>query len=61
MKVHDIVQKAVTKTISKKNAQRQSDWRRRLYKYLRKEREVKSKGEWERYIEFRVSENSKKR
>ena len=60
--VHNIVQELVIKTIPKrKKCKKQNGCLRRLYKYLRKEREVKSKGEWERYIEFRVSENSKKR
>ena len=48
MEVHNIVQKVVTKTIPKKRkCKKQSDCLRRSYKQLRKE--VKGKGERERY------------
>ena len=50
--VHNIVQKAVIKTIPKeKNAKRQNSCLRRPYKQLRKEK-LKAKGEKERYTNF---------
>ena len=51
--VHNIVQELVIKTTpKKKKCKKQNGCLRRLYKYLRKEREVKSKGEWERYTQL---------
>ena len=48
--VHDIVQEAVIKTITRKrNAKRQNDCQRKPYKYLRKEEKLKIKVK-ERYI-----------
>ena len=51
--VHNIVQELVIKTTpKKKKCKKQNGCLRRLYKYLRKEREVKSKGEWGRYTQL---------
>ena len=51
--VHNIVQESVIKTIpKKKKCKKQNGCLRRLYKYLRKERELKSKGEFERYTQL---------
>ena len=53
MKVHNIVQEAMTKTIPKKKKCKKAKWfLRRVYKQLRKERESKDKGERERYTQM---------
>ena len=62
MEVHDIVQEAVIKTIPKKKKRKKSKWlsEENLQRAV-KRREVKSKGEKERYTPFecRVPKNSK--
>ena len=50
MKVHTIVQKAVTKTIPKKNKCKKANWlSEEALQIVEKRREVKSKGEKGRY------------
>ena len=50
IEVQDTVQEEVIKTIPKKKKCKKSNWlSQRPYKWLRKRREVKSKGEKERY------------
>ena len=50
MEVHDIVQEAVTKTISKKKECKKAKWlSKEALQIAVKRREVKSKGEKERY------------
>ena len=64
MEVQDIVQEAVIKTIPKggKNAKRQNGLSEKALQIAEKRREVKSKGEKERYIHLsRVPKNSKER
>ena len=66
MKVHDIVQEAVIKTISKKKKYKKAKWlSEEALKIAVKRREMKSKGEKERYIhlnaEFqRIAKREKK-
>ena len=60
--VHNIVQESVIKTIpKKKKCKKQNGCLRRLYKYLRKERELKSKGEFERYTQLNTGFQRKAR
>ena len=64
--IHDIVQKAVIKTIPKKKKCKNAKWlSEKALQITEKRREVKGKGEKERYAEFefecRVSKNSKER
>ena len=66
MEVHDIVQEAVIKTIPKKMKCKKAKWlSEEALQITEKRREVKGKGEKERYAEFefecRVSKNSKER
>ena len=50
MKVHDIVQEAVSKTISKKNKFKKAKWlSEEALQIAEKRREAKGKGEKERY------------
>ena len=61
--VHDIVQEAVIKTISKKRKFKKAKWlSKEALQIAEKRREAKSKGEKERYLfECRVPKNSKER
>ena len=60
--VHDIVQEAVIKTILKKKTCKKAKWLSEEALQIAEEREVKSKGEKERYpFECRVPKNSKER
>ena len=64
MEVHDIVQETGIKTISKKKKCKKAKWlSEEALQIAVKRREVKSKGEKERYTttECRVPENSKER
>ena len=63
MEVHDTVQEAGFKTISKKQKCKKAKWSSEEgLKISEKRREAKGKGERERYpTECRVSENRKKR
>ena len=64
VEVHNIVQEAVIKTIPKKKKCRKAKWlsEEALQTAMKKKREVKGKGEKERYpFECRVSKNGKER
>ena len=63
MKVHDIVQEAVIKTILKKKKGKKAKWlSEEALQIAAKRREVRFKGEKERYLfEYRVPKNSKER
>ena len=63
MEVHDIVQEAVTKTIPKKKKCKKAKWlSKEALQIAMKRREVKGKGEKERYqFECRVPKNRKER
>ena len=64
MEVHDIVQKAVIKTIAKKKKYRKVKWlSEEALKIAEKRREAKGKGEKESYthLKSRVPKNSKER
>ena len=64
MEVHNIVQEAVTKSISKKKKCKKTKWLSKEALQIAKERrEAKGKGERERYTQLkcRVPENNKKR
>ena len=66
MEVHDIVKEAVIKTLPKKKKFKKAKWlSEEALQITEKRREVKGKGEKERYSEFefecRVSKNSKER
>ena len=51
--VHDIVQEAVIKTISKKNAKKAEWFSEEALQIAEKRREAKGKGEKERYTHFK--------
>ena len=63
MEVHDIVQEAVIKTIPQKKKCKKAKWlSKEALQIAERRREVKSKGEKERYThlnEYRVSKDSK--
>ena len=63
MEVRDIVQEAVIKTIPKKKKLKKAQWlSEKALQITEKRREVKGKGEKERYpFECRVPKNSKER
>ena len=66
MEVHDIVQEAVIKTILKKKKCKKAKWlSEEALQIAEKRREVKGKGETERYTQYpsecRVPTNSKER
>ena len=62
LKVHDIVQEAVIKTIlRKRNAKRQNGCLRRPYKYLRKAKQRQRRKGKTYPFECRLSKNSKER
>ena len=63
MEVYNIVQEAVIKAVSKKKKCKKAKWLpEEALQIAEKRREVKGKGEKERYSsEFRVSKNSKER
>ena len=63
MEVHDIVQEAVIKTISKKKKHKKAKWlSEEALQIAEKKRESKGKGEKERYsFKCRVPKNSKER
>ena len=62
MDIHDIVQEAVIETIFKKKKCRQAKWFSEEALQIAEKREVKGKGEKERYLlEFRVPKNSKEK
>ena len=63
MKVQDIVQEAVIKTILKKKKGKKAKWlSEEALQIAAKRREVRFKGEKERYLfEYRVPKNSKER
>ena len=63
MEVHDIVQEAEIKTIPKKKKYKKAKWlSEEALQIAVKRREVKGKGEKERYIHLnRVPKNSKER
>ena len=63
MKVHNIVQKAVIKTIPEKKKWKKAKWlSEEALQIAEKRTEAKGKGERERYpFECRVSKNSKER
>ena len=52
MEVHNIVQEAVTKTIPKKKKCEKAKWSSEVLQITQKRREVKSKGEKERYTQM---------
>ena len=52
MEVHNIVQEAVNKTISKKNKSKEAKWLSEEALQLAKERKVKSKRERKRYTQL---------
>ena len=49
IKIHDIVQEAMIKTIPKKKKSKKTKWSDKALQIAEKRREVKSKGEKERY------------
>ena len=62
MEVYNIVQEAVIKAVSKKKCKKAKWLPEEALQIAEKRREVKGKGEKERYSsEFRVSKNSKER
>ena len=55
MEVHNIVQEAVTKTITRKKKCKKAKWlSREVLQIAEERRKVKGKGERERYTEWRV-------
>ena len=63
VEVHDIVQEAMIKTISKKKKCKKAKWlSEEVLQIVEKRKKVKGKGEKERYpFECRVPQNSKER
>ena len=63
MEICDIVQEAVIKTIRKKKKRKKAKWLSEALQIAMKRREVKGKGEKERYIhsECRVPKKSKEK
>ena len=64
MQIRDIVQEAVIKTISKKKKCKKAEWSEESLQTALKRREVKDKGEKERYThlnaEFQIARREKK-
>ena len=59
MEVHDIIQEAVIKTIPKKKKCKKAKWlSEEVLHIAEKRREVKGKGEKERYMHINVRQNS---
>ena len=63
MEVHNIVQEAATKSISKKKKYKKTKWSKEALQIAKERREAKGKGDRERYTQLkcRVPENNKKR